>query len=427
MSILIKDATIVTQNKKREITQGDILIKDNKIIEIKKNIKENTEFKIDAGNKIAIPGLINTHTHVAMNLFRGYGEGLPLHEWLTKKIWPAEAKLTSKDVYLGSLLGIIEMIYSGTTCFNEMYLIGLNEIAEASEKAEIRSVICSGMLNTAPGRDINKELKKTEEFVKKWKNKSQLITPGISPHALYTCTEELLIKSKEIAKKYGVLSHMHLSETRKELFDILKEKKKRPFEYLNDLGLVDSNSLFAHASWVSKREIKIAGEKKTNISHCPVSNLKLATGGICPVYEYDKAGANVTLGTDSAASNNSLNMFETMKFAALLQSHKYWNSAIVSPQKIFDFATINGAKALGINAGSLESGKLADIVLLDKNSSNLVPSYDLISNLVYSANPSNVTDVIINGKQVLEDKELKTLNKQEIFENVEKIAKKIRG
>lgn len=418
MSILIKDATIVTQNEKRETIQGDILIKDNKIIEIKKNIKEKTEFVLNASNKIAIPGLINTHTHIAMTLFRGYGDGLNLQEWLTKKIWPAEAKLTPEAIYNGTLLGAMEMICSGTTTYNEMYLIGLDEIAKASEKAGIRGIICSGMVNPTPERDMNKELKKTESFVKKWKNKSELITPGVAPHALYTCTEELLIKSKELANKEKVLYHMHLSETRKELFDILKEKKKRPFEYLDSLGVLDQNSLFAHASWVSKKEIQIAGKKKVSISHNPVSNLKLATGGICPVVEYDAKGANITIGTDGAASNNSLDMLESMKFTALLQKHKYWNSSILYAQRVFDYATINGAKALRINAGSLEEGKLADIVLLDKTSPNLIPSHDIIANIVYSSNPSNITDVVVNGKIILEDNTILTINLDELKEKI---------
>lgn len=418
MSVLIKDLLIVTQNSKREIFEGDILIKENKIQEIKKEINEKADLVINGKGKIAIPGLINTHTHVAMTLFRGYGEGLDLHNWLTTKIWPAEAKLTPEAVSHGTLLGCMEMISSGTTSFNEMYLLGLDEIAQSCEKIGIRSTVALGMFDKIPGHSLKDELKNSNSFIKNWKN-SSLITPAIACHAPYTCSEELLIKGKELATKENLKFHIHASETRKELFDTLKETKKRPFEYLDSLGLIDSNSIFAHASWVSKREIKLAGDKSLSISHNPVSNLKLATGGICPIYEYHYAGANVTLGTDGAASNNSLDMFESLKFTALLQKHKYWNSAILSAQKLFDFATINGAKALGLNSGSLEKGKLADIVLLDAKSPNMVPSHDLISNLVYSCNSSNVTDVIINGKLILENKEFKTINKEEIYENVE--------
>jgi len=420
MSILIKDATIVTQNKNREIIQGDILIQGNKISEIKKNIKEKAEFVIDASKKIAIPGLVNTHTHISMTVFRGYGEGLPLHDWLEKKIWPAEAKLKPEDVYWGTLLGACEMIRSGTTCYSDMYIVHTDEIVKATEKAGLRALIPRAMFDLLPGRDTKKELKEAVEFVEKWDGKSELVKPCMSAHAPFTCSEELLVNAKKEADKKNHKFHMHVSETRKEVFDILNEKKKRPFEYLDSIGIVDENSLFAHAGWVTKKEIEIVGKKKATISSCPISNLKLATGGICQLTEFDELGANVTIGTDSAASNNSLNMFETMKMALLLQKHHYWKANILSAQKLFDFATINGAKALGFNTGSIEKGKLADVVLLDKNAPNMVPSYDILANLVYSANPSNVSDVIINGKQVMGNRKIE--NEEEIIEKVNEFA-----
>ncbi|MFA5049962.1 MAG: amidohydrolase [Candidatus Micrarchaeia archaeon] len=417
-SILIKNAVIITQNEKREIFNGDILIENNLITGVGKNLNYDAKQTFDAKNKIAMPGLINTHTHIAMTLLRGYGEGLSLHSWLLEKIWPAEAKLTEKSIYWGTLLGALEMISSGTTCFCDMYLIGLEEIAKASKDAGLRAVIGYGMIDKVSKRDAKTELLGAKDFVSKIKNKSDLIKPAIAPHAPYTCSDELIIKSKEFAKKEKLLFHMHVSETRKELFDFLEKEGKRPFEYLNELGIIDEDSSFAHASWVSKREIDIIGKNHAHICHCPVSNLKLATGGICPIYEYEQRGGVVSIATDGASSNNSLNMFESMKIASLMQNHKYWNNAIISAQKIFDFATINGAKTLEVNAGSIESGKLADIVFLDANSPNLNPIHDLIANIVYSSNPSNITDVIINGEIIYRDRKFVTLNPKEIFENV---------
>jgi len=419
MSILIKNATIVTQNEKREILEGDILIQGNEIAEVGK-VDEKTDSVIDASGKMAIPGFVNTHTHISMTVFRGYGEGLPLHDWLNKKIWPAEAKLTAEEVYWGTLLGACEMIRSGTTCYSDMYIVHTDEIAKATEKIGLRALIPRAMFDLLPGRDAKKELKEAVEFAERW-NKHHLVKPCISAHAPFTCSEELLVKAKEEANRKNLKFHMHVSETRKEVFDILKEKKKRPFEYLNSIGLVDEHSLFAHAGWVTKREIGIVGKNKASISSCPVSNLKLATGGICQLTEYDELGANVTLGTDGAASNNSLDMFETMKMASLLQKHHYWKANILSAQKIFDFATINGAKALGFNNGSIEKGKLADIVLLDKNAPNMVPFHDVLANLVYSANPSNVADVIINGKIVMENKKIE--NEGKIIEKVKELTR----
>ena len=428
MSILIKNATVITQNSKREIIdEGDVLINGNKIEEVgkatkEKNInknetKKNVEFVIDAKGKIAIPGLINAHTHVAMTIIRGLGEDLPLQPWLEKKIWPAEAKLKAKDVYHGSLLGICEMLHSGITAFNDMYFIQADEVPKAAEQAGVRAIVNRAMLDLPFKTSPEKELKEGKGFVERWQDRP-LVTPSISCHAPYTCSEELLVKAKEFANKKNLKFHMHVSETRKEIFDCLNKTKKYPIEYLDSIGLIDSNSILAHASWVTKREIAIVGKKKATIVNCPISNLKLATGGICPIREYHATGANVTIGTDSAASNNSLNMFESIKLAALLQKHHYWKADALPTQAIFDFATRNGAKALGINTGSIEKGKLADIVLLDARMPNMNPQHDLISNIVYSAGPQNVSDVIINGKIIMRDRRILTVNEEEIVEKI---------
>ncbi len=422
MSILIKNTTIVTQDSERRIINGDLLIRDSRINEIGNDIDEKADEIIDGNRKIAIPGLINTHTHIAMALLRGYGEGLPLHEWLEKKIWPAEAKLTSGDVRWGSLLGMIESIRSGVTAINEMYIYHVGETGKAAEEIGLRVILPRAMFDLIPGRKLETELREAAVFINNWKGRSELVKPIVSCHAPYTCSEELLLKAKEMANKEKLKFHMHLSETRKEVFDILNSKGKYPFEYMDSIGLVDEDSIFAHASWVTKREIALVGKKRATISHCPTSNLKLATGGICPIIEYDSAGANVTIGTDSAASNNSLNMFESMKLAALLQKHHYWKADVAPAQKLFDFATINGAKGLGINAGSIEKGKLADIVLLERGP-NMVPEHNIIANIIYAAGPQNVSDVIINGKIVMRDKKILTVDEEKVKEEAEKAAK----
>ncbi len=424
MITLVKNATIVTQNDGREIVKGDILLDGSKIEEVGKKIDEKAELVIDATGKIAIPGLINTHTHIVMGLLMGHGEGLPLQEWLEKKVWPTEAKLTKEDTRIGSLLGMLESIRSGVTAFNEMYIYHVNETARAARQIGMRISIPRAMFDMVPGRERDDELAACKAFIREWKGKDPLITPTVSCHAPYTCSEELMIKAKETAEREKLKFHIHLSETRGEMLDILKKTGKYPFEYMDSLGLVDENSIFAHAGWVTKREIKLAGEKRATIAHCPISNMKLATGGICPITEYDAAGANVTIGTDGAASNNSLNLFESMKLAALLQKHRYWKADIISAQKVFDFATINGARALEINAGSIEKGKLADIVLLERGA-NMIPEHDIIANLVYTTGPQNVTDVIIDGRLILKDRKVLTVDEERITEEAWKVAEEL--
>lgn len=418
MSILIKSATVITQNAQREVMRNcDILIIDNKIDSVGKNLKTQdpgtrSETVIDAQGKIALPGFVNTHTHVAMTPFRGYGEGLPLQRWLQEKIWPAEARLKPEQVYQGSLLGICEMIRSGITSFLDMYITGVDEIAKACEKTGIRGSLSDAVIDR-PGHDIERAV----SFAERWK-KSRLVIPHIACHSMYACTEEMLVQAKEAANKQKLKFQMHLSETRREIFDCLDRTGKYPFEYLDSIGILDANSIFAHAGWVTKREISLAAKKKINVVNCPVSNLKLATGGVSPVREYYEHGANVCIGTDGAASNNSLNMFESIKLASLLQKHLYWKADALPAQAFLDFATINGARALGINAGSIEKGRLADIVLLDAKMPNLNPQTDLVSNLVYAAGPQNVTDVITNGRQIMRNRNIITVDELEVVEEI---------
>ena len=219
--------------------------------------------------------------------------------------------------------------------------------------------------------------------------------------------------------------HVHASETRKEIFDCLKERGKYPIEYLEDIGFLGEDCILAHAGWLTKREIALIGKRKASVASCPISNLKLATGGISQITELAEAGANVALGTDSAASNNCLDMFQTMKMASLMQKHHYWKADILSTQKTFDYATKNGASALGFDSGTIEPGKLADIILLERLP-NLVPQHDLLSNLVFSAGAQNVTDSIINGVVAMRERRILTLDEARVMEQAEKSAQDIK-
>lgn len=417
MPTLLKNARIITQNAKRENLQGDILIEEGRIAKVGKGIpKKGVEEVIDCSGKIIFPGLVNAHTHSAMWLLRGYGEGLPLHRWLEEKIWPAEKHLKGDDVYWGAMAGAIEMVRGGATCFNEMYMFGMGRMAEAVSRLGMRAVLAKGVYDTSKSRTLEGELKELQDKVEEFKGANGNVKFAVGAHSVYTCSEELLRKAKEFANRNGLIFHMHASETREEVFGCLEKKKMRPVEYLDSLGLVDKGTVLAHAGWVTKREISILGKKGASVVHCPVSNLKLATGGICPVSEFDESGANVALGTDGAASNNSLSMMETMKYSLLLQAHKYWDAQRYPEGKAWDAATRNGAKALGIDAGSIEEGKLADLAFIDAKAANLLPLHNDLRSIVYSMNPGNITDVVVGGKFVLREGELTLVDEGKVLE-----------
>jgi 5-methylthioadenosine/S-adenosylhomocysteine deaminase len=423
MDILIKNATIVTQNAKREVVHGDITVKDGRIAAIGKMVNEKAEKTIDATSCIAMPGLVNMHTHVAMTLFRGLDEDLPLERWLQEKIWPLEEKEIPEDAYYAARLAMLEMVKSGTTAFADMCLLGVSEIARAAREIGIRAHISQALSDKLPGKTPDSELEVMKLNAYK---PGELVQYGVGPHSQYACSEELLTKIGKFAKKQNLIVHIHASETRKEVMEMLENKKMSTYEYLDKLRLITERTILVHGNWVSKKEIAIAGKHKAVIAHTPSSELKLATGGICPIIEYDKAGAVVCLGTDSVASNNSLNMFGEMKLAAILQKYKYWKADALPMQRIMDFATLNGAKALGIASGSLEIGKAADIVILKKEA-NMVPENDIIANVVYAADPSNVRDVIVNGKLIMENRTILTVDVQGGIEDAETQAKEMIG
>jgi len=427
MGILIKEVDVLTQNRNRELLRGfDILIQGKRIEKIGRNIKAKAEFKIDGRGKLVIPGLINTHTHVAMTLFRGYADDMRFWEAWPKRIWPREKKVKAEDVRAGSLLGCLEMIRSGTTCFMDNYFF-MDEVAEAVKGVGMRANLAYGMIDMGDAEKRKRELKIGEELVKDFDGKADgRIRCSFAPHAPYTCSEELLLKAKELAEKHDALLQIHVAETRKEVFDSLKKSGKRPVEYLDSIGFVNEKVIAAHCVWITKREAGMLGSRGAKVSYNPVSNMKLASGGVAPIPQMLESNVCVTFGTDGAVSNNSLNMLETIKVGTLLQKSHLWDSRVLNAQQALDFATINGAKALGVDAGSIEEGKLADIFLMELGSPNLLPANSLVSNLVYSSNPSNVSDVIVDGKLVMKDRRILTIDEEKVFEKVRKVSEKFR-
>ena len=416
MSILIKNATIVTQDEKRRIIDGDIYIEDGKIVEIGR-INTEADFKIEG--RIVMPGLINMHTHVPMVLLRGYGDDLLLEEWLQTRIWPTEAKLKEWHIAAGTRLGIAEMILTGTTTCNDMYFFE-DVIAREAKKMGMRCYAGFSLIDfDTPEMKREKLAPCCEEFLKKWNN-DELITPVIAPHSTYTCSPETLEKARELQEKYDAFVHIHCSETRKEVYDVLEKYRRRPPAQIAAFGLLNEKTMLAHCGWITKEEVRDIAKAGAAVIHNPVSNMKLATGGYTPLPELFEAGATVTLGTDGAASNNKLDMFETMKFAALIHKHHRWDPTIVTAQQTLDMATINAAKFLGLNAGSIEEGKIADLITLNPKDVNLVPKHNIVSHIVYAANGFNVRDVIINGDLILLDRKFMEADYDKIIEDAEK-------
>ena len=395
MSILIKDVS-----HKGKIT--NIYIEQNLISEIG-DVKVQAEEVIDGRNKAAIPGMVNTHTHAAMTLLRGYADDLRLQDWLSNKIWPVEANLREEDIFWGTKLACLEMIKSGTTTFNDMYFNG-ETAAKAVKEMGIRGVVSEvffDLFDETTGEKGRKKVTKGIEELKKFK--SQRITPALGPHAIYTVSGEGLQWIKELADKNDLLIHFHLAETKDENEDFKKKHGKRPVPYLEEIGFLGENLIATHCVWLNKEDIQILAKHNVKISHNPVSNMKLAVGGILPYKDLMSAGCVVSLGTDGCASNNNLDMFETMKFAALGQK-LYANDPMIMPSsEAFDMATKNGAQSLRLNAGKIQEGMLADILLLNLRTPSFVPNHNLIANIVYSASGLCVDTTICDGKILMKE------------------------
>ena len=379
-SILIKDTTILSD----KIKKASILIVDNTIEEISNDLSVTDASKvIDGTNKITMPGLVNTHSHVAMTLLRGVGDDEELQTWLNDYIWPKEAKLDEKLVYAGSKLAMAEMIKTGTTTFNDMYFY-MEETAKAVEESGIRGVLGYGMIDLFDDEKRKQEIKATKNLIKNSHNTANgRVQVAVAPHAPYTCSEELLSESKKLANKHNLKLHIHVSETQQEVNDLEKQRNQTPFEYLDSIDLLDENTIAAHGVWTTDNEMKLLKEKQVSISHNPSSNMKLASG-IAPVSKYIKNDINVAIGTDGVSSNNNLDMFSEMKLTALLQKVNTMNAKTLPAQATFNMATENGARALGINTGSIKEGKLADIVLVNMNVPHMIPVRNPLSNITYS-------------------------------------------
>ena len=436
MSLIIDGGTVVTMGRKGIIRDGAIVVEDSRIIDIGKSAELKRKYscyeKISAKGKVVIPGLVNTHQHAAMSLLRGYADDFPLKEWLENWIWPLEKHMTGRDIYAGALLTATESIMGGTTTVNTMYhyVKGGSE-AEAFAEAGLRGVI--GHVCFSWRKDEDKRALRA--LASEWHGKEKGLTRmSVDPHAAYTVDPEYMKElrgvTEELNEKYGSLNspimwHMHVAETRDE-----PEKIRQAFnvsiqggvvEYLDSLNVLDSDVIATHCVALTQRDIKILKEKRVKVSHNPISNLKLASG-ISPVPRLIKAGVTVALGTDSPCSNNNSDMFGVMKTAALLHKGVHKDPTLLPAEKALRMATIEGAKALlwDRQIGSIEIGKSADLAIVDFKKPHLCPLFNEISHLVYSAKASDVDTVLINGKIVMENREVATLDVPRVLEMAEK-------
>jgi 5-methylthioadenosine/S-adenosylhomocysteine deaminase len=426
-SILVKGGQVVTQNAMREVVVADVLIEDGRIVKVG-SVKESADEVIDARGDIVMPGLVNAHTHVAMAVMKGIADDLPFGDFLDK-VFAVDARRQEKDIDAGARLGCLEMIRSGTTTFVDMYY-SEDVIAKAVEGSGLRGVLCWAVLDQRFTTQKGVPLENCKRFHAAHKGRRRVI-PGIGLQGVYVCSEETFLGAKEFAMENDLLLHFHLSETRKEVYDHKDKTGRRPAEWLSEIGFLGPQCLAAHAAWLTINEVRALARAKASIASCPVSNMKLATGGVAPIPEMLVEGVNVSLGTDGSTTNNSLDMFGEMKVLALLQKSNRWDPTVVRAQQALDFATCNGAKAIGLGnvLGSIEAGKMADIVILDGASPNLRPKLpsNIVANIVYAGNPGDVKTTICDGQVLMRDRRFLTLDVERVLADAEIAGRELLG
>ncbi len=423
IDLLISNGTVLTMDDSDTIIQnGAIAVSGGKITSVGPSVETRSltaSQRIDAHGGIIMPGLVNTHTHLPMSLFRGFADDLPLSVWLNEYMFVAEQKyLNPKSVKIGTLLSCAEMMLSGTTTCCDGYFFE-NQVAEAVQEAGIRAVLGHGVIDfPAPGApDPSQNLQNVEIFMETWQSRSKFITPSVFCHSAYTCSAETLKKAKAAAANRGLLFQIHVAETRTELDEIKSKHGVSPIGYLDRIGILDEQTLLVHAVWIDADDIEKIARWGAKISHNPESNMKLASG-IAPIPDLLATGVTVGLGTDSCASNNNLDLFSEMDVAAKVHKVTRFDPTVMNAQSVVKMATIDGAKAIGLEdrIGSIEPGKEADLIILDSMKPHLVPMYNPMSQITYAVCGSDVRDVVIGGKVVVRNHRLLTLDLNDVLE-----------
>ena len=415
MNLLIKNVLLPENDV---IVNKDICITDGIIVSIGKQSDDFVADEvIDGGNRLAMPAFVNAHTHAYMSVLRNAADDLPFMQWLFEGVMPREEKLNNEQAYWGSLLACAEMIKRGCGTFCDMHLFP-GASARAAIKSGMKAVGSRGLTGSDGGqRRLDEQFAEIEEF-KGYKN----IKFMLAPHAIYTCDREFLLKCSSEAKRLGLGLNIHLSESKAEFEDCMRDNGCTPTEYVASLGLFENKTLAAHCVQLTEHDIELLAKYGVSVASNPKSNLKLGNG-IAPIYQLDKAGVNVCIGTDSAASNNSLNMFAELNYMTLLHKGTNYDSTAIPAKKALDFATVNGARALGFdNLGKLEVGYVADIALLDTNVPQMVPLRNYYAAICYCCDGSETDTLILDGKVVMKNKQLLTIDEEELYYNVNKIV-----
>lgn len=427
MKILIKNANLISMSEKREQYEKniDILINNDTIEQIGKNINLNEDVKvIDASGKIVMPGLINTHAHIPMSIFRETIDGYGLQEWLEERIWPMEDKLTNKDIYYATYLSCIEMIKTGCTTINDMYFMTddiIKAVTETGVRIQTTRTLMSG------GDSTKKRLEELKRLMDTYKE-NELVSFNAGIHGLYTTKESDTKDFIEFAKGNNIPVHMHFCENSTEVEDIKKDYNVNSPTQVLEKYFTDIPVILAHAVKLTAEEIEeLSRFKNISISHCPVSNLKLGCG-IAKIQKMLNENINISLGTDGQGSGSNLDMFETMKFTALLQKGINENPKDLPAYEVLKMATINGAKALNMDEkiGSIEEGKKADMIIIDMNSELMQPINNVFADIVYNAKGSNVETTIVNGQVLMENRNISNNNEEKIYEECAKIIERIK-
>jgi 5-methylthioadenosine/S-adenosylhomocysteine deaminase len=433
VALVVVGGTVITQDPAhRVLAPGAVAITGTDIVDIDTpaaiSDKYNANETIDARSEIVLPGLVNTHTHAPMVMYRGLADDLALMDWLQKYIFPAEARTVSPElVRIGTRLAALEMIESGTTTFADMYYFE-EEIAKAVIEAGLRAVLGQTVIQfpVADAKTPADALARAERFIKEFKDNG-LVVPAVAPHALYTNDKTTLLASAEMGRRLGVPVLIHFSETEDEVKGARDQFKMTPAAYLESIGFWGPKTLAAHGVWVTDDDIAILKRHAVGVAHNPESNMKLASGA-APVGKYLAAGVALGLGTDGAASNNDLDMFEAMRQASFLAKHATHDPTALSALAALDMATIGGARALHMDEliGSLEAGKRADLITVSMTAARQTPMYDPVSHLVYTTRGDDVRTTIVNGKVLMKDRQVRTLNRTTVIADANRLAAKVR-
>lgn len=424
--ILIENGIILTLGKKGIIKKGIIGIKGKKIEYVGERINCKAKKIINAEGCIVMPGFINSHTHAAMVFLRGVADDIPLNEWLNKYIWPLEAQFVSREwVRDASYLAVLEMIKGGTTTFVDMYFFE-DETAKVCKEAGIKGVLGEGILkfSTPSIKNSNDIFVFLKDFIKEYQD-DEYVYPAIAPHSVYATDEKQILKGYELAVEHKIPFFLHAAETEEEIKESLRIHGKPPIEYLESIDVLSEITSIVHGVWVKEKEMEILKKQKVGIIHNPQSNLKLGSG-IAPVDKYIEKEIKLGIGTDGAASNNDLDMVDEIRTASLIHKGHKRRAEIVPAEDVVKMATVNGAEIWGINSGKIEEKRDADLILLEIKTPHTTPFFNLYSLLAYSAKSTDVKTVIINGKIVMENRRLLTLDEERILQKAEEWKEKIK-